>query len=152
MPVHNSVEELASYVSSRVDEILLEDIAPVVENILLRNIETMIYEAYTPKPGAWVNGTTYQRRRLFADHMVYKIEEPGVLSVTSNAVPSDPIVRGSAFVPYTDGAFLGMLEHGDMGIWKSGFPRPAVSSAQKETDDSLAVRIALRYGLDRLFG
>lgn len=152
MPVHENVQELAAYIDSRTDEILLDYVAPVVEEILLKNIENMIYGTYTPQPGAWVNGTTYQRRRLFGDHMVRKIEEPGLLAVTSNAAPSDPVVKGARFLPYTDGAFLGMLENGDMGIWRSGFPRPAVSSAQKEVYHSLAVQIAIRSGLERLFG
>lgn len=134
-------------------EILKKDVAPIVEKILKRHIKTDIYDAYTPQENAWVGGETYKRRHSLQKNITSKILPDGSLLVTSTAYANKAIAAptGFSFYDMEVGGFLHMLEDGHMGIWKSGFPRPAVSNAQRETDESAEVRAAIEKGIQRIF-
>lgn len=148
----DDVDSLLDAVESGITDILRDDIAPVVENILLKHIKSDIYGAYTPKPGAWVNGTTYQRRHVLEDGITSTIEGGDTLIVTSDATAGQSVVRGHHFSNRYAGAFLQLLESGHMGIWKSGFARPAVANAQREADNSSRVSGAINRGIKRVMG
>lgn len=132
-----------------VQGILLAEVAPVVEEILRRHIQTDIYDAYTPKEGAWVDGQTYERRHVLEDAITSEIIDGGTLFVTSVAAANDSVVRGYEFSNDHPGAFLELLESGNMGIWRGGFARPAVTNAQSEVDGSAEIRMLIENGVRR---
>ena len=146
----DDIEDLLDAVESRLTDVLMEDVAPVVEKILLKHIKTDIYGAYTPKPGAWVNGTTYQRRHVLEDGITSKVMNGDTLLVTSEATANQSVVKGYHFSNRYEGAFLQLLESGHMGIWRNGFARPAVANAQREAEESSAVNNAIKRGLKRV--
>ena len=166
MPDYGSWEELCEAAQKKCYDILKNDVAPVAEEIVRNHIQDDIYDAispytgqkYRPIPNGWVNGTTYQRRHvlegsvyssLLEDKPIEEGEDPFVLLVTSNATASDPVVTGYEFNNSEPGAFLNLLETGHMGIWRHGFPRPAIGNAQNEIDRSSAIRNAIQSGLDK---
>lgn len=150
MPYYNSVEALLSAAQSRTASILKKDVKPAAEKILTAHIKSDIYDAYSPKDGAWVNGSTYDRRNSLYN-VKSKITD-NVLFVTSDASPSKPIVKGYSIKNDGSGSFLKMLEVGNMGIWRSGFSRPAVSNAQREVESSGEIKAAIKNGIKREFG
>lgn len=155
MPEYNSYEDLVSSLESELSKVLEDYVTPVMTDILKRHIYTDIYQAYRPIRGGWVNGSTYQRRYHLPDSL-YSIIRPngdGVMAIVTSDESFTPIVKGYRFNNnYNPGAFLEMLEKGNMGIWKHGFPRPAVSNAQKEIDTSSEIKEAVKKGLNAIFG
>lgn len=152
MPDYDSWDALVAAAQAKCRTVLGRDVAPVAKDIVRRHIVSDIYGAYTPKPGAWVNGSTYARRHVLEteiDHSFLSNEE---ILITSNANASPSIVPGYGFKNSHPGAFLEMLEVGRMGIWRSGFPRPAISNAQSEINRSREIRSAIQRGLKREFG
>lgn len=129
----DSLETAISDDPNIIRDILMNDVAPVVEDILAKHIEHDIYGAYTP--------VGYERRYSLTKSIVSKMINGNTLLVTSIAQPNLP---HTGWVSSGDGAFLAMLENGDLGWWRKGFPRPAVSNAQKEVDSSSAVRSAIQ--------
>lgn len=130
------IENLFSEISERDNErILMDYVAPVVEEILRKHIEKDVYGAYTP----W----RYNRRGSLTARIQSKILPDGTLLVTSMAEPNVP---HTGWQSSGDGAFLYMLEVGDLGWWRKGFPRPAITNAQKETDHSGKVKAAIKQG------
>lgn len=119
--------------------VLMEYVAPVVEEILRKHIESDIYGAYNPK--------TYTRSNSLTANVRSMLISDNELLVTSTAVPNTPHV---GWYSSGDGAFLYMLEVGDLGWWRKGFPRPAISNAQREVDSSTAVESAKRNGIKRV--
>ena len=146
------VDDLLDAVEAGIADILRSDVAPVVESILLKHIKSDIYGVYTPKPGAWVNGTTYQRRHVLEDGITSELIGNDTLMVTSNATANQSVVKGYQFSNRYAGAFLQLLESGHMGIWRSGFPRPAVANAQREVETSSKVSSAIKNGIKRVMG
>ena len=142
----DDVDSLLDAVESGISDVLLNDVAPVVEDILLKHIKSDIYEVYTPKPGAWVNGTTYQRRHVLEDGITSMIDGGNTLVVTSDATANQSVVKGYHFSNRYAGSFLQLLESGHMGIWKNGFARPAVANAQREAENSSKVAGAVKRG------
>lgn len=118
-------------------DILMTDVAPVAIDILLKHIKKDIYEAYTP--------SFYERRYslLARENIMYKMIDANTLFITSTAQPNGK--RG--FAP---GGFLQMLEEGDLGWWRKGFPRPAITNAQNEVDSSSKIANAISRGRKRL--
>lgn len=141
--------ELVDAVEDATIRILKKDVAPVAEDILKKHIKSDIYDVYTPKENGWVSGTTYQRRYSLEDSISSSIINDDTLLTTSYATASPAIVKGWSFHNRYPGAFLKLLEVGDMGIWKSGFARPAVSNAQSEIDSSSRVESAIKNGIKR---
>jgi len=147
---------LQEHSATSVRDILFNEVSPVVEQILLKHIKEDIYGVYTPQRGAWVGGTTYQRRKVLEkpESMVSMITpdpDGGVtLLVTSDAVAGQSVVKGHHFAQRQPGAFLQLLESGHMGIWKKGFARPAVANAQAEVDSSSEIQRIINQGLERM--
>lgn len=141
-------ETLTAAVEKRVPAILTKDVAPVAEEILRKHIKSDIYDVYTPKENGWVHGSTYQRRHILEDSIVAYVNGD-TLVVTSTATASPSVIYGWSFENRYAGAFLEMLETGNMGFWRKDFPRPAVSNAQKEIDKSDEITAAIQKGIIR---
>lgn len=154
MTDYDSWEDLVSAVEGSIKHILLEDVAPVAEDILRKHIENDIYGAYTPKNGGWFAGRLYDspygRRHVLEDSIRSEMENATSMMITSYATANQSLVPGYSFSNRYGGAFLQMLENGDMGIWRKGFPRPAVSNAQKEIDTSSQIQNAIKNGIKRV--
>ena len=103
-----------------------------------------IYAAYTP--------AYYQRRHVLEQNVEGDLTGPGTLLVTSTADASTSIVPGYSFENRYPGAFLEMLEVGNMGFWCRHFPRPAVTMAQGAIERSSGIRQAIEEGIRREFG
>lgn len=147
-------DSLIAAAEKNISVILKNDVAPITEEIVKSHIQSDIYYTYTPRAGRWVDGNTYQRRHVLEDSINSTFVSKGVLLTTSTATASAPILNGHSFTNRYPGAFLKMLENGNMGIWKSGFPRPVISNAQLEIDNSIqdgAIRHAIENGIKREF-
>lgn len=145
-------ESLVSASDKQLASILKKDVAPVAEEILLEHIKTDIYGAYTPKPGAWVHGTTYTRRHVLEDAITSYMLDSHTLLTTSTATASPSVVKGYSFSNRYDGAFLKLIEVGNTGIWRGGFPRPAVANTEREFDGSQKLNKAILRGIERVIG
>lgn len=132
-------------------DILMNDVRPVAIEIFKKHIASDIYNAYTPKSGGWVGHTTYQRRHVLEGAVVGEMESSDTLCVTSTASPS-PSILGIGFSGAGDGGFLQMLQVGNMGIWKSGFPRPAIANTELDYASNPSIQSAIKSGIARLFG
>lgn len=143
---------LTSAAQEKCGRVLVEHVAPVAEKIVKKHIASDIYSVYTPISGGWVNGATYQRRHVLENNMYHSLNNASdELLVTSNATASKSVVKGFSFHNRRPGAFLKLLETGNMGIWRNGFPRPAIGNAQAEIDKSSAISQAIRAGLNQIF-
>lgn len=151
MPTYGDWDELCNAAQEKLRTILDREVAPAAKEIVKKHIKNDIYDVYTPVPGGWVNGTTYQRRHVLEDAMLHKFIHDDEILVTSNATASKSVVKGYSFHNRRPGSFLQLLESGRMGIWVKGFPRPAIGNAQKEIDRSSAIRDAIQSGLDKYF-
>lgn len=135
---------LVEQAQETLDCILLCDVSPIAEEILRERIVADIYAAYTP--------SYYQRRHVLEENIMSEVTAPGTLLVTSTADASPSLVPGYAFENRYPGAFLEMLDVGNMGFWRRHFPRPAVSMAQGVIDRSAEIRRAIEAGMHREFG
>jgi len=136
-------ETLVTQAQETLDCILLCDVSPVAEKILREHIAEDIYAAYTP--------AYYQRRHVLEQSVEGDLTGPGTLFVTSTANASPSLVPGYSFENRYPGAFLEMLEVGNMGFWRRHFPRPAVTMAQGAIDRSVEIRSAIEDGIRREF-
>lgn len=151
MKAYSDWESLATGAQDACRTILNTDVAPIAMDIVKKHIQTDIYNKYSPRPNAWVNGTTYQRRGLLTKSVFYTYVSDDEILVTSDASASKPIINGYVFKNRGLGSFLSLLESGKTGVWRKGFPRPAIKNAQKEIDTSRAIKGAIRQGLIREF-
>ena len=157
-------ESLVSAVDAKATQILQRDVAPVAEDILKKHIKSDIYDAYTPKTNGWVlkvgttaSGkdkyvrTTYQRRNDLIDAVYSRMMGKHTLfiTITSSAKVNTPLF--GKFKNH-EGAFLELLESGNMGLWRGGFPRPAVMNTQNEIDTSHEIKSAIQNGIQREIG
>lgn len=155
-------ESLVSAVDAKATKILQKDVAPVAEDILKKHIKSDIYDVYTPKTNGWVlkvgqtaNGrdkyvrATYQRRNDLIDAVYSRMMGEHTLFITSKAKVNTPV---SGVFANHEGAFLELLESGNMGLWRGGFPRPAVSNAQSDIDTSRDIKSAIKNGIQREIG
>lgn len=145
-------ESLVSAVDAKATQILQRDVAPVAEDILKKHIKSDIYDVYTPKPNGWVNGTTYQRRNALEQAVTTIVQDKHTILVTSTATASPAVLSGWSFHNRYPGSFLKLLEVGNMGIWRGGFPRPAVTNTQNEIDTSQEIKSAIQNGIQREIG
>lgn len=151
MKIYSDWESLVSGAQDACHTILDTDVAPIARDIVKKHIKTDIYDAYSPKPNAWVNGTTYQRRNLLTSSVYHKFIKDDEILITSDAPASKSVVKGYSFRNRRSGAFLSLLESGNMGIWRRGFPRPAIKNSQQEINTSDKVDKAIQRGLRREF-
>lgn len=148
---YNSIEEYIAAVEAALPKVLEEYFAPHIEDVLKKHVQSDIYDAYTPKEGGWINGTTYQRRHSLLNTIESQING-NVMATTSSASPSPSVRKGSVWGS-ADGAFFDLLASGNMGIWRGGFPRPAVERAQAEIDGEMAfLEGLLQKGLEAIVG
>lgn len=150
-------DSLVNAVNKVASNVLKNDVAPVAEDILVKHIKSDIYDAYTPKQNGWVTPqglpTTYVRRHVLEGSVTsYLIGNKDTLFVTSRATASQSVVKGHSFRNRYDGSFLKLLESGNMGIWRGGFPRPAVKNTQDDIDRSRRITSAIRQGIQREIG
>ena len=145
-------ESLVNAVDQKAFKILQTDVAPVAEGILKKHIKSDIYDVYTPKENGWVNGETYRRRYALEQAITTIVQDKNTILVTSTATASPAVLSGWSFHNRYPGAFLKLLEVGNMGIWNGGFPRPAVASTQNEIDSSSAIKNAIKSGIQREIG
>lgn len=149
-------ESLIAAVNAQATKILEKDVAPVAEDILAKHIKSDIYDAYTPKTNGWVasdgSRTTYQRRHVLEEQITTIVQDKHTILVTSTATASPAIIKGWSFHNRYPGAFLKLLESGNMGIWSGGFPRPVVKNTQDEIDNSSAIKSAIKNGIQREIG
>lgn len=139
----NSLDRLSEVVidAAAVKTVLIDYVAPVVEDILRKHIQDDIYGAYSP--------TSYVRRGSLTGTITSRMIADDELLVTAISQPNAP---AHGWASSGEGAFLYMLEVGDLGWWRKGFPRPAISNAQKEVDASAAVERAKKAGIKRVMG
>lgn len=152
---YDNWEELTEAAQQRCKRILDKEVAPIAKEIVRKHIQSDIYDAYTPLPDGWVDSrgrpSTYKRRYLwFKRGSIYHsfLSQDEIL-ITSNANASPAIVKGWSFRNRYPGAFLKMIETGNMGIWSHGFPRPAIHNAQTEIDKSRRIEQAINNALNR---
>ena len=134
---------LVGQAQEKLDYVLEHDVSPVAEKILRERIAEDIYAAYTP--------SYYKRRHVLEQSVESDLISSGTLFVTSTAGANESLVPGYSFENRYPGAFLEMLEVGNMGFWRRDFPRPAVSMAQGEIDRSSEIRSAIEAGIQREF-
>ena len=144
-----------------VNDIMMHEVADVVEEILLKHIQSDIYDAYSPHPFNWsgnppagwyrVNDKEieYKRRNslTFSSLGSYREMQGDILFVTADAEANQAVIGN--WSPVGHGAFLQMLEAGPGPIWHGAFPRPAISNAQAEVDSSPEIQKAFMRGLRR---
>lgn len=151
-------DSLVAAVDGRTKIILKKNVAPVAKDILTKHINKDIYGAYTPKTNGWVTvtsgkhwiRTTYKRRYSLISGVYTELKDDHTLFVTSKAKASPSVVKGYSFRTRYDGAFLKLLESGNMGIWRGGFARPAIKNTQEEFDrEDGRVASAIKDGIKR---
>lgn len=155
---YDNWEDLVAAAQQRCSQVLDKKVAPLVKEIVRRHIKTDIYDAYTPKEDGWVGSdgrpATYKRRMLLLKpggvyHKFSNTRKDEIL-VTSDVTASPAVVKGWSFHTHgRPGSFLKLLESGNMGIWSKGFPRPAVSNAQKEVDNNREILAVMEAELNR---
>lgn len=145
-------ESLVKSVNDKASKILEKDVAPVAEEILKEHIKSDIYDVYTPKENGWVDGKTYERRNDLEDGVKSILQNNNTLCVTSTTKASPSVLDGYSFRNRYTGAFLKLLESGNMGIWKGGFPRPAVSNTEKDFETNSEIKEAIKNGIKREIG
>lgn len=138
---YNNLDKLskAAIDAATVKTVLMDYVAPVVEEILRKHIQEDVYGAYSP--------TLYVRRGSLTSTITSRMIADDELLVTATSQPNAP---AHGWASSGEGAFLYMLEVGDLGWWRKGFPRPAISNAQKEVDESAAVEQAKKAGIKRV--
>ena len=97
MPYYDNWKDLAAAAQQKCRLVLEKDVAPIAERILREHIESDIYGSYTPEPGAWVNGSTYQRRHILSASVYSFMRSEDELMITSDTKASKPIIRGYSF-------------------------------------------------------
>lgn len=153
-------ESLISGVQEVVPEILEIDAAPKAKHILRTHIGKDIYRAYRPKTNGWIgrgeNGkwqkTTYQRRGTLAFDVFAKLEDTKTLVVSSKTAPGEAVVPGHTTYGGETGGLLRLLEGSRHGIWRGGFPRPAVKNTIKDFKTNAGLRAAIRNGVKKRIG
>lgn len=144
---------LAAGVNDVISDILYNggssSVAVAAKKIYLKHVQNDVYSAYTPKEGKWVGGTTYIRRYTLEHGAYVKMEDPTTLIASSDAEADDCVVPGYFFSNENQG-FLRLIESGNTGIWKHGFPRPFVTNAQKEFDSSSEISRAIQNEINRV--
>lgn len=150
MPYFSDWGTLTAAAQLKCNKILGKDIAKAAKRIVQSHAQSDIYGAYSPKPNAWVGGSTYSRRHTLTGTIYSEYTKPNEIMVTSKAAPSPAIIKGYSFHNRRPGMFFKLLESGNIGIWKGGFLRPAITNAQNEINGG-ALDAVIQSALDREF-
>lgn len=137
MAVYHSVEEYISAVEAKLPVAAEKYLAPEIENILKEFTTSNVYGHYTPRQGAWIDGSTYHATRSLLSGISSWIEGD-TLYATSFAAPNESIAGGTVYGG-SDGGFYTLLESRNMGLWRRGFPRPVIGPAQSYINSHLDV-------------
>ena len=137
-------ESLSAAVQDSLDDVLVNEVRPLVRTMMYTQIKKGVYGAYTPKKGGWKHGNppedTYQRRYSLL-HTPTVGGQGGIFSemwdshtlfVSSSATASPSVVKGYSFHHRYVGALLALLESENHGIWNGGFARPVVSVIEEQ--------------------
>ena len=181
----DSVSELEDMLDAEIrkkaGDLMIKELAPIVEDILRKHIETKIYGFHYS-----FDRGTYGRRHQLPEKVYSSMAGADTMITTSSAPPAPSRVRGGAPKMYggavftgedmsgrsssggsraitgfktgtsgSAGGFLRLLETGNMGFItrRHGyFPRPAVSSAQAEVDGSARVAAAKQRIIAKILG
>ena len=142
-----------------VPEILMNDVAPKAKHIMRAHIGTDIYQAYSPKPLGWVRvgdggkwrRATYQRRGGLASGVFARLEDNSTLVVSSNTPPNES-PTGANVYGGESGGLLRIIEGTNHGLWRGGFPRPAVSRTTADFRSNGSLHHAIRKGIENKIG
>lgn len=119
----------------------IAEIKRLGEDLLKRHIETSIYAIDRRGENSWVHRKKYERRHQLPE-TVRSYVEGNYVWITADGEPNTPIGKNSTFVSAEPGAFLGLLESGNLGFltktrrYAPKFPRPVLKNAQKEADSA----------------
>lgn len=149
---HKNWKDLTSEIQENLIPEILKDISSVAEQILKDRIKKDIYGVYQPKEGAWVLGSTYRRREELIPLVVSEVRDKNTLFVTSLAEASESILKNSIFSENHNGAFLELLEKGDLGFWRKNFPRPAISNTEREYEKGNKIKAELNKSIKTRIG
>lgn len=151
MQDYDNWESLIFAANKKCRDILDKDVAPVVKEIITEHIDTDIYARYTQNPEShWNGGGPYERRYALKKLTIYYTGQ-NEITITSDASASPSVAQGWNYQNEYPGAFFMLLEKGDLGFFRKGFPRPAITNAQREVNRSQRVRDAIQNGLLREF-
>ena len=110
------------------------------EEVLRRHILSDIYGVDRRGEHSWVHRKKYERRNNLPN-TVYSYREGDVVWITASGEPDTPVRKNATFVSAEPGAFLALLESGNLGFltrrspkYMPLFPRPAIRNAQAEVD------------------
>lgn len=137
-------EALLIAMGDALPELVENYVKPRAEGLLRRNINTRVYRSYTP--------TEYVRRWSLLNNIYSEITKTGGYSVdydVTSTANTKPLSKNSGWTYYR-GGFLYMLENGDMGFWRKGFPRPSIEPTQSEFDRGY-LSSAIRTGIKSVF-
>lgn len=158
--LYDDWESLVAGVRSVVPIMLENDIAERAKHILRAHIGKDVYGAYKPKMNGWAEQgsdgkwrkTTYKRRGQLAFNVFAKLESPSTLVISSSTPPAPPIRRGYTSGDGENGGLLRLLEGNRHGIWRGGFPRPAVKNAQRTFFSDAGLRSAIKKSIKNRIG
>lgn len=172
MDNYDNYTDLVDDIKQEYTRRLVDEIKPIVFDILRKHIQTDIYDVYTPRENGWVEydeaagkwrrWVTYKRRYGLLDtgKEYYTVEDNSsgnAVSLTLFATIDEqvsPFPRKHAFKYSDHGAFLKLLEVGRLGIFTaarfggSPFPRPAVSNAQAEIDKDPRIKAIINRAVN----
>ena len=148
-----SSDQLLREIAGVVRDILYEDIKPEAERIFKNEVETTIYKAYVPRQYVRRHNigsniyTDITSKRLYTYHFEITSDETANKSITRFGTP----VGFGGFKYGHPGAFVEMLEVGNMGWWRKHFPRPVISNTQikfnsGELDKTISDAISNKIG------
>ena len=144
-------KDLVAAVNGECRAILEDYVAPVGKQILKTRIRRDIYGAYRPVKGGYFAGVrytrAYQRRHVLEENIMHIMDNPNTMTITSRAPANTPLLPGYRFQNRYPGAFLQMLENGNMGLWRKGFPRPAVSNTEAQFATDSKIQNAIKRGI-----
>ncbi len=143
-----------------VNDIMLHEVADLVEEILEKHINEDIYAAYSPRityygkhpPVGWVSvggegGRYIYRRRWSLYENIIREIMGDTLFVTSDASPNESVM-GSGWT-YNKGGFIQMLGTNPGSAWHGRFARPALQNTQAEIESNGYIQRAIAEAFSR---
>lgn len=139
MKVFENLKSFESYLNKELKNILQNDIADKVDDIIKAHIKSDVY-SYSPK---W-----YSRRGLMASggNLVHQMTGLSLL-VTDETPGNTPVFPGRT-PSGTDLSYIinTGLQGNRYGMWRSAFPRPYIDNAQKDVDTMVINVLQSKFG------
>lgn len=117
-------------------------VRPKGESLLKGNINKRIYAAYTP--------TRYVRSGELVSAIESETKKNGKYSVDYSVTSAADAAPPAIGWVYRTGGMLAMLEKGNMGYWRKGFPRPSISPTQRQFNNGYLDK-AIMKGIESVF-